>query len=370
MKLKRVLKWCAGAISLALFAAALIAYGTSTNDCGRNTPAEGAAMMKAIVYCDYGPPDVLRVETIAKPTCTDDQILIRVRAAAINPYEWHFMRGTPYIGRLMGMGLRKPKVTRLGVDVAGQVEAVGRNVTRFKPGDEVFGAAPGALAEYACASERRLAMKPDNVTFEQAASVSIAATTALQALRDKGKLRPGQDVLINGASGGVGTFAVQIAKTLGARVTGVCSTRNVELVRSIGADQVVDYTKEDFTRSERRYDLIVDTVGNRSLSECRRVLTPKGRYVMVGGKNGRWIAPLDRALSAKVFSWFVSQHMSMIMAHQDKDDLGILRDLMQAGKVTPVIDRTYTLSQVPEAMRHLEGGHARGKVVITIGAGS
>ncbi|HEX7616393.1 MAG TPA: NAD(P)-dependent alcohol dehydrogenase [Thermoanaerobaculia bacterium] len=326
--------------------------------------------MKAVVYCDYGSPDVLRLETIAKPSCTDDQILLRVRAASVNPLEWHYMRGTPYVARVMGMGFRKPKVTRLGVDVAGQVEAVGRNVTQFKPGDEVFGSAHGALAEYACAFERRLVMKPDNLTFEQAASVPIAATTALQALRDKGRLQPGQSVLINGASGGVGTFAVQIAKALGAHVTGVCSTRNVQMVRSIGADQVVDYTKEDFTGSGQRYDLIVDNVGNHSLLECRRALTPKGRYVLVGGKNGRWIAPLDRALGAKVLSWFVSQNMGMIMAHLDKDDLGVLRDLMQAGRVTPVIDRTYTLSQVQEAMRYLEGGHARGKVVISVGSGS
>jgi NADPH:quinone reductase-like Zn-dependent oxidoreductase len=366
MKLKRVLKWSAGAIAVALVVTFLVAYATSTNDCGRNRPA-GGVLMKAIVYCDYGPPDVLRVEDVAKPSPNDDQVLIKVRAASVNPYEWHFMRGTPYIGRLMGMGLRKPKDTRLGVDVAGEVEAVGRNVTQFKPGDAVFGSAPGALAEYACSSERRLVMKPDNLTFEQAASVSIAAITALQALRDKGKLRPGQHVLINGASGGVGTFAVQIAKTFGAQVTGVCSTRNVELVRSLGADEVVDYTKEDFTSSPRRYDLIMDNVGNHSLSECRRALTPRGRYVMVGGQKGRWIAPLDRALSAAVLSWFVSQDMGMMMAHQDKDDLNILRDLMQAGKVTPVIDRTYTLSQVPEAMRYLEGGHARGKVVITMG---
>jgi NADPH:quinone reductase-like Zn-dependent oxidoreductase len=326
--------------------------------------------MKAIVYCDYGPPDVLKLEDIARPAPNDDQVLIRVRAASINPLEWHYMRGTPYVGRLMGMGLRKPKVTRLGKDVAGQVEAVGSNVTQFKPGDEVFGSAHGALAEYVCASERGLVMKPDRVTFEQAASVPIAAVTALQALRDKGKLRPGQNVLINGASGGVGTFAVQIAKAFGAHVTGVCSTRNVEMVRSIGADQVVDYTKEDFTGSGRRYDLIVDNVGNHSLLDCRRALTPKGRYVMVGGEKGRWIAPLDRALGAAVLSRFVSQDMGMVMANLNKDDLGVLRDLMQAGKVTPVIDRTYTLRQVPEAIRYLEGGHARGKVVITVGSGS
>jgi NADPH:quinone reductase-like Zn-dependent oxidoreductase len=366
MKLKRIVTWSAGAILLALIVAALIAYWTSSNDCGRNATA-GGDLMKAIVYCDYGPPDTLRLETIAKPACTDDQILIRVRAASVNPLECHFMRGTPYVGRLMGMGLRKPKVTRLGVDMAGKIEAVGRNVTQFKPGDEVFGWANGALAEYVCASERGLAMKPDRVSLEQAASVPIAAITALQALRDKGRLQPGQSVLINGASGGVGTFAVQIAKALGAHVTGVCSTRNVQMVRSIGADQVVDYTKEDFTGSGQRYDLIVDNVGNHSLFECRRALTPKGRYVMVGGKNGRWIAPLDRALGAKVLSWFVSQNMGMIMAHLDKEDLGVLRDLIQTGKVTPVIDRTYTLSQVPEAIRYLEEGHARGKVVITVG---
>lgn len=367
MRIKRVLKWSAGAISLALLVTFLIDYWSSTNDCGRHAAPQGAAVMKAIVYCDYGSPDVLKLEDLARPAPNDDQVLIKVRAASVNPFEWHFMRGTPYIGRLMGMGLRKPKETRLGRDVAGQVEAVGRNVTQFKPGDAVFGSAPGALAEYVCASEPRLAMKPGNVTFEQAASVPIAAITALQALRDKGRLQPGQNVLINGASGGVGTFAVQIAKAFGAHVTGVCSTRNVEMVRSIGADQVVDYTKEDFTGSGRRYDLIVDNVGNHSLFECRRALTPKGKYVLVGGKNGRWIAPLDRALGAKLFSWFVSQDMGMLMANMNKSDLGVLRDLMQAGKVTPVIDRTYTLSQVPEAFRYLEAGHARGKVVIIVG---
>jgi NADPH:quinone reductase-like Zn-dependent oxidoreductase len=369
MKLKRVLKWSLGAVSLALFAAALVAYGTSTNDCGRNAPT-GSVLMKAIVYCDYGPPDVLKLEDVAKPAPKDDEVLIRVRAASVNPFEWHFMRGTPYIGRLMGMGLRKPKDTRLGKDVAGQVEAVGRNVTQFKPGDEVFGSAHGALAEYVCAFERGLVMKPDRVTFEQAASVPIAAVTALQALRDKGKLQPGQNVLINGASGGVGTFAVQIAKALGAHVTGVCSTKNVQMVRSIGADQVVDYTKEDFTRSGQRYDLIVDNVGNHSLLECRRALTPKGRYVMVGGEKGRWIAPLDRALCAAVLSRFVSQNLGMLMANMNKSDLSVLRDLMQAGKVTPVVDRTYTLSQAPEAIRYLEAGHARGKVVIVVGSRS
>jgi NADPH:quinone reductase-like Zn-dependent oxidoreductase len=355
-----------GAILLALFVAALVAYWTSTNDCDRITAVRGDAM-KAIVYCDYGAPDVLRLETIAKPVCADDQVLIRVRAASVNPLEWHYMRGTPYVGRVMGMGLRKPKVTRLGVDVAGQVEAAGPKVAQFKPGDEVFGSARGALAEYVCSSEAGLVLKPDNVTFEQAASVPVAAVTALQGLRDKGKVTPGQRVLINGASGGVGTFAVQIAKALGAHVTGVCSTRNVEMVRSLGADRVIDYTREDFTKSEARYDVILDMVASHSFLESRRVLNPGGIYVLVGGPSGRWIAPLDRAIAAKVLSWFVSQRMAMMLANLNKDDLGVLRDFMQAGKVKPVVDRTYTLNQVPEALRYLEAGHARGKVVIAVG---
>jgi NADPH:quinone reductase-like Zn-dependent oxidoreductase len=365
MKAGRIVRRSAGALLVVLIAAALVAYWTSTNDCDRLGAARGD-VMKAIVYCDYGAPEVLRLETIAKPACADDQVLVRVRAASVNPLEWHFMRGTPYVGRL-GMGLRKPKVTRLGVDVAGQVETVGPNVTQFKPGDEVFGSAYGALAEFACASERGLVLKPDNLTFAQAASVPVAAVTALQGLRDRGRVKPGQRVLINGASGGVGTFAVQIAKSMGAHVTGVCSTRNVEMVRSIGADQVIDYTKEDFTRSGQSYDVILDMVGSRSLSASRRVLTPGGTYVMVGGPSGRWIAPLDRAIAAKVLSWFVSQNMGMMLAELNQKDLGVLSDLMRAGKVKPVIDRTYPLSQVPEAIRYLEAGHARGKVVIAVG---
>ena len=364
MRLKRFVIRSAGAIFLALVVAALVAYGTSSNDCDRRSAAQGE-LMKAIVYCDYGSPDVLRLEEIGRPVPDDSQVLIKVRAAAVNPLDWHYMRGTPYIGRA-GMGLRKPKVTGLGVDVAGRVAAVGSKVTRFKPGDEVFGSARGAFAEYVCASEGRLVLKPENLTFQQAASVPVAAITALQGLRDKGKLQAGQKVLINGASGGVGTFAVQIAKSLGAHVTGVCSTRNVDMVRSLGADEVVDYTKADFTRAGQRYDVILDNVGNHSLSACRRVLTPRGRYVMVGGPKGRWVAPLDRALAATVYSWFVSQHVGMFMARMNKEDLGVLRDLMESGKVTPVLDRTYTLSQVPDAIRYLETGHARGKVVIAV----
>jgi NADPH:quinone reductase-like Zn-dependent oxidoreductase len=323
--------------------------------------------MKAVVYHHYGSPDVLKWEEMERPTAGDDEVLIKVRAASVNPLDWHFMRGLPYMVRMM-LGLRQPKDKRLGVDVAGQVEAVGRKVTQFKPGDEVFGACRGAFAEYACASESALAMKPENVTFEQAASVPVAAFTALQGLRDKGQIQPGQKVLINGAAGGVGTFAVQIAKSFGADVTGVCSARNVDMVRSIGADRVIDYTREDFTKSGLRYDLLFDGIGNHSLSACRRVLNPKGIYVPFGGSAGRWmIGALARAIAARVMAPFVSQKLVIFfLAKTSKDDLAILRELMATGKVTPVIDRRYSLSEVPEAIRYLEEGHARGKVVITL----
>ena len=332
-----------------------------------------AVQMKAIVYSNYGSPDVLRCEEIEKPTPADDELLIKVRAASVNPYDWHFMRGMPYFLRLRA-GLRKPKDKRLGVDVAGQVETVGRNVTQFKPGDEVFGLCRGAFAECACASESKLARKQENVTFEQAASLPIAGLTALQGLRrgglgDKGQIPPGQKVLINGAAGGVGTFAVQIAKSFGADVTGACSTRNVAMVRSIGADHVIDYTQEDFTKREQRYDLIFDCVANHSLSAFRQVLNPKGNYIMVGAADagGRWmIGLLARLIKALVLSWFVSQKLVMIGAKANKEDLTVLHNLMQAGKVTPVIDRRYSLNEVPEAIRYLETGHARGKVVITL----
>jgi NADPH:quinone reductase-like Zn-dependent oxidoreductase len=322
--------------------------------------------MKAIVYHRYGSADVLQWEEIEKPTPGDNQVLIRVRAASVNPLDWHFMRGTPYIVRIPA-GLRKPKVTGLGVDVAGQVEAVGRNVTQLKPGDAVFGSCRGAFAEYVCTSESALVMKPDNVTFEQAASVPVAAFTALQGLRDKGHIRTGQKVLINGAAGGVGTFAVQIAKSFGADVTGVCSMRNVNMVRSIGADHVVDYAQEDFTKSSQRYDLLFDAVGNHSLLACRRVLNPKGVLIMAGGEGGRWmIRALARAITALVLSRFVSQNLVGLLARARKEDLTIMRELMEAGKVKPVIDKRYRLNEVPEAIRYLEEGHARGKVVITL----
>jgi NADPH:quinone reductase-like Zn-dependent oxidoreductase len=323
--------------------------------------------MKAISYNRYGSADVLKCEEVQKLAVGDNEVLIKVRAAAVNPYDWHFMRGEPYLVRIAAGGLRKPKDSRLGADVAGEIEAVGRNITQFKPGDGVFGSCKGAFAEYACASESKLAMKPDNVTFEQAASVPIAAFTALQGLRDKGRLQPGQKVLVNGAAGGVGTFAVQIAKSFGAEVTGVCSTRNVEMVRSIGADPVVDYTQENFTQSALRYDVILDCVGNHSFSECRRVLNPRGIYVGAGGTSDNWmIGPLSRAIKALVLSWFVSQKQVMVLAKPSKEDLTIMGQLMATGKVTPVIDKRYSLSEVPDAIRYLEAGHARGKVVIIL----
>ena len=368
MKIKRILKWTAAVVFLGLFAWFFIAYWTSSNDCDRKTAAPNNPM-KAIVYCDYGLPN-LKLQEIEKPTPADDQLLVRVRAASVNPYDWHFVEGTPKIMRLMGVGLRKPKDTRLGVDFAGTVEAVGKNVTQFKPGDDVFGGRGGAFAEYICPrAYRAVAIKPANITFEQAASVNIAGITALQALRDKGKVQAGQKVLINGASGGVGTFAVQIAKSLGADVTGVCSTKNVDLVRSLGADHVIDYTKEDFAKGEQRYDVILDNVPNHSLSECRRILNPNGKYVMIGGggpNDSRWIGPFGRVINTMILSPFVSQKMGMMMADPSQKDLAVLADMMQSGKVKPVIDRTYKLSEVPEAIRYLEQGHARGKVVITV----
>src|SRR6266576_754710 len=374
MKLKRILKgilkWTSLAILLLLFVGIIllfISYWRSTNDCGRTAAPKNP--MKAIVYCDYGLPN-LKLEDVEKPVPNDDQILVKVRAASVNPYDWHFIEGTPKIMRLMGVGLRKPKDTRLGVDFAGTVEAVGKNVTQFKPGDEVFGGRGGAFAEYVCVrGNRAVALKPANLTFEQAGSVNIAGITALQAIRDKGKVQPGQKVLINGASGGVGTFAVQIAKSLGADVTGVCSTRNVDLVRSLGADRVIDYTKEDFAKGAERYDVILDNVPNHSLSECRRILNPKGKYVMIGGggpNDSRWIGPFGRVIKAMVLSPFISQKMGMMMADMSQKDLTILGDLMQSGKVEPVIDRRYKLSEVPAAIAYLEEGHARGKVVITV----
>jgi NADPH:quinone reductase-like Zn-dependent oxidoreductase len=357
-----------GFLIIILLLGGLFLYALATE---KQEPIEtGEPHMKAVVYTSYGPPEVLEIRDIKKPVPNDDQVLVRVRAASVNPYDWHFIRGTPYIMRMMMGGLRKPKDPRVGVDYAGTVEAVGKNVTLLKPGDEVFGNRTGAFAEYVCVrADRAVALKPANVTFEQAASVPVAALTALQGLRDHGKVQPGQKVLINGASGGVGTFAVQIAKTLGADVTGVCSGRNVDLVRSIGADHVIDYTKEDFTKSNERYDVILDNVGTQPLSGFRRVLKPKGICVMIGGggpKEGNWVGPMSRPIKAKLMSPFIDQKMGMMMAQGNKADLNILADLMQSGKVTPVIDRTYPLSEIREAIRYLETGRARGKVIIAV----
>ncbi len=326
--------------------------------------------MNAVVYYEYGSPDVLQFEAIDKPVPGDGQVLVRVRAASANPYDWHFMRGSPYFMRMM-TGLRTPKVKSLGVDMAGEIEAVGANVTRFRPGDEAFGTAAGSgsgsFADYTCASEDKLEHKPANLTFEQAAAVPIAGVTALQGLRDCGGIQSGQNVLINGASGGVGTFAVQIAKSLGAEVTGVCSTRNVDMVRSIGADRVIDYTREDFGGDARHYDLMLDAIGNRSLTECRHVLTSRGKYILVGSiDDGRWLGPMKRLLTVLVLSPFVSQAMVPMLAKINREDLQILKELLEAGKVSPVIDRQYGLDELPEAIRYLEEGHARGKVVITV----
>jgi NADPH:quinone reductase-like Zn-dependent oxidoreductase len=323
--------------------------------------------MKAIRYVRYGSPDVLELRDVDKPAVTDDDVLVRVRAASVNPLDFHFMRGTPYLLRLQA-GLSRPKANGLGVDMAGSVEAVGRNVTAFQPGDEVFGCHTGTLAEYvSIRPDAVLLTRPANLTFEQAACVPVAGLTALQALRDKAGVQPGHRVLVNGAAGGVGTFTVQIAKAFGAEVTGVCSTRNVDLVRSIGADQVTDYTREDFTRAGQRYDVLIDGAGNRTLSEIRRVLTPKGVLVKVGGPNkGNWIGPMMSVVHALALSPLVSQAMRPMLTHPNRADLAALRELIEAGKLTPAIDRTYPLNEAPEAMRYLETGHARAKIVITV----
>jgi len=332
--------------------------------------------MKAAIYTRYGPPGVVEVRDIEKPVPKDNEVLIKVRAASVNPLDEGLMKGG---GRVV-TGLRRPKLTRLGVDVAGQVEAVGRNVTQFKPGDEVFGVCirdpqdsslrvwipQGAFAEYACAHESALVMKPGNVTFEQTASAPVAAFTALQGLRNKGRIQPGQTVLINGAAGGVGTFAVQIAKAFGAEVTGVCSTKSVEMVRSIGADHVIDYTHEDFTKSGQRYDLLFDCVGNHSLSAYRRALNSEGICVLVGERSGRrMIGILTRLLTALVLSRLGGQKLVTFLAKPKGEDLILMRDLMATGEVTPVIDRRYKLSEIREAIRYVGEGHARGKTVIT-----
>ena len=367
MKLRyRILSVIVVLVALGVLLLALAMSHTSA--CGPSPPlAAGATPMKAIVHRCYGSPAVIRFEDIAKPTAAEDEVLVRVHAASVNPLDWHRLEGTPYMVRL-DAGLGKPDNPRLGVDFSGTVEAVGAKVTRFKPGDEVFGGRLGALADYVAVRESRaIVLKPANVSHEQAAAVAIAAITALQGLRDKGHIRAGQKVLINGASGGVGTFAVQIAKSFGANVTGVCSTKNIELVRSIGADQVIDYSREDITHGAERYDLILDNVSTHSLLEYKRILSPNGIYVMIGSTDpGYWFGWLWKPLQAWMLSPFTSQKFGMILADLNKDDLATLAGLMQEGKVTPVIDKTYKLSDAAEALRYLEKGHARGKVVVTV----
>jgi NADPH:quinone reductase-like Zn-dependent oxidoreductase len=322
-------------------------------------------MMKAIVQVQYGLPDVLRLKDIDKPVAGDDEVLVRVHAAAVNIGDWHLLRGVPYAMRLVS-GVLKPRREIPGLDIAGQVELTGRNVKQFRPGDEVFGWCKGAFAEYARAAENNLLPKPANLTFEQSAAVGDSAFTALAAVRDQGKVQPGHKVLINGASGGVGTFAVQIAKSFGANVTGVCSTGNVDMVRSIGADRVIDYTKEDFTRTDQHYEVMLDLVGSRSLSDCRRALTPRGTYVVVGVRDlGRWFG-LGRQTAALLLSPFVRQRMRVFVVRHNRKDLAVLKELVEAGKIALVIDRRYSLSDVADALRRQGEGHAQGKIVIAV----
>ena len=367
MKIKRAIKWSLFVIAVVLSIWLFIAYWTSTNDCQRNA-ATPTNPMKAILSCEYGVEN-LKLQEIEKPTPADNEVLVRVRAASINPADGHLIRDS-WLARLFS-GLRKPKNTRFGTDFAGVVEAVGKNVTDFKPGDEVLGAKNGAVAQYICVKvDRAIVMKPSNITFEQAGSVGIAGVTALQGLRDKGHIQAGQKVLINGASGGVGTFAVQIAKAFGAEVTAVCSTRNADLVKSIGADHVVDYTKEDFAKTDQRYDMIYDLVGNHGFSERRYILKPNGICVLAGiGGAGAHPETMGRIVGNfwNAFrSNFSKEKFVFYIAKLTKGDFGLLRDLMQSGKVSPVIDRTYKLEQTADAVRYLEEGHARGKVVVVI----
>ena len=367
MKIRRIIKWSASAIVLTLLIWFFVAYWSSTNECFRSTAAP-TNPMKAILHCEYGSPDVLELRDVQKPIPNDNQVLVKVRSVAVNPLD---LKITGPLALRPISGLRKPKETRVGVDYSGTVEAVGKNVTNFKPGDEVFGGKTGSFAEYICVlADRAVVLKPANITFEQAASVPVAAITALQGLRDKGKIQAGQKVLINGASGGVGTFAVQIAKSFGTEVTGVCSARNVDLVRSIGADHVIDYTKEDFTKTDQRYDLIFDLVCNHSFAERRRVLTPNGICVMAGIGGAGWhdgiLGKLVGELYAIARSRLIPQKFITYIASFNQKDMMTLAELMQSGKIKPVIDRTYKLSEVSTALSYLQEGHARGKVVLTV----
>jgi NADPH:quinone reductase-like Zn-dependent oxidoreductase len=358
-----------GTLAVVGVAAAVGAYVVSYNaPCGEPEPVPaGAARMKAVLQLCYGSADVLKIADVAKPIPGENEVLVRVRAGSINPANWHELTGEPYLVRA-GMGIGAPSIPRFGTDYAGIVEALGPNVTKFKVGDEVFGGRSGSMAEYVVANvDRSIVLKPANITFEQAAAIPIAAITALQGLRDHGRLEPGQKVLINGASGGVGTFAVQIAKALGAEVTGVCSTRNVELVRSLGADHVIDYTKENFTEMPERYDLILDNVGNHSVLATRGALAPDGTLVLVSGpKTNSWLGPLSRVGELLFMSMFVDHEMTFFVAQLNPADLEVLAGLVREGKVTPAIERKYPFVQVAEATAYLGEGSARAKVVVTI----
>jgi NADPH:quinone reductase-like Zn-dependent oxidoreductase len=357
-----------GFLSVIVLAVGALAIAMSyTASCPDAPPiAAGAERMMAIRARCYGSPDVLTYEDVDKPVPGPDEVLVRVKAAGVNPLDYHFMRGSPYILRLMA-GIGAPEDPRAGVDFAGVVEAVGTEVTEFVPGDEVFGGANGAYAEYVTIPENRaIVKKPDNVSFEQAAGVAIAGTTALQALKDKGGLEAGQDVLINGASGGVGTFAVQIAKAMGANVSGVCSTRNVAMVESIGADRVFDYKKENYTEADARYDVIVDMVGNNTPSTNVGILKKSGRLVLVGGPKGNWIAPFKRPLQAMVAGWFADQEITTLFASMSQQHMQTLADMMSDDRLVTVVDRTYDLEDVPKAIRYSESGRARGKIIITV----
>ena len=353
----------------AVLALAIIGFGwyiSHDSDCvPASKPQPGSETMMAIRHGCFGGPEVLELAEVSRPVPAGHEIRVRIEAAAVNPLDWHYMRGTPYIMRLMGAGLGTPADMRLGVDYAGVVESVGSEVTRFRPGDRVFGRGSGAFAQYLTAGQDGAVVPvPQNLSLEQAAAVPIAGLTALQALRDAGKLQPGQKVLINGASGGVGTFAVQIAKAMGAEVHGVCSTRNVDRVYALGADRVIDYKKESYIDSGEKYDVIIDNVGNHSLLANRKVMTDSATLVIVGGKGGDWLGPLVRPLGAMVLSPFVDQNFVPFLARIKRDDLVILADMMASGKVTPLIDRRYALAEVPDAIRYSEAGHARGKIII------
>ncbi|MBT8114151.1 MAG: NAD(P)-dependent alcohol dehydrogenase [Arenicella sp.] len=354
-------------IIIGLLVLALIVTIGYTSDCGERPAAEDSAnSMQAITYRCYGGPEVLELTDVTKPDIDEDEVLVKVQAAGVNPMDWHYMRGSPYIMRLMS-GIGAPSDPRIGSDYAGTIEAVGAAVTGFKPGDRVFGPANGAFAEYVTVqATRSITHMPANTTFEQAAAVPIAAITALQALRDSGQLQAGQSVLINGASGGVGTFAVQIAKSMGAEVTGVCSTRNVDMVKSLGADYVVNYKKEDFVESGKQYDLIIDNVGNWSIPKLRKALKPEGTLVMVGGPSSDWVGPFKNGLVAMITRPFVDQQLKGFLAKFNQPDMATLAQLMGDGKIKSVIDRRYGLSEVPEAIRYSESGRARGKIVINM----